>query len=170
MGGGEGRAKKLASTRGIRDIPAIVNLIASDPLGKLRENRTEPLSQCYYNAFEHIAKDSNQMLIVMENDTKEIIGTLQLTFIRYLTYQGGLRAQIEGVRIREDARGKQLGEKIIQWAIQKARDHKAHLVQLTTDKKRPKAVAFYRKLGFVPSHEGMKLHLNPALDETIFEN
>ena len=154
--------------RAIReDIPAIVKLIASDPLGKLRENAAEPLPDCYYRAFEHIDKDPNQILIVMENDKKEIIGTLQLTFIRYLTYQGGLRAQIEGVRIREDQRGKQLGEKIIRWAIQKARNHRAHLVQLTTDKKRPKAVAFYHKLGFIPSHEGMKLHLNPGLDKKI---
>lgn len=142
-----------------QDIPAIVNLIASDPLGKLRENTTEPLSMSYFNAFEHIEKDSNQMLIVMENDKKEIIGTLQLSFIRYLTYQGGLRAQIEGVRIREDSQGKQLGERIIQWAIQKARVRKAHLVQLTTDKKRPLAISFYNKMGFIPSHEGMKLHL-----------
>ncbi len=29
--------------------------------------------------------------------------------------------------------------------------------QLTTDKSRPEALRFYAKLGFVASHEGMKL-------------
>lgn len=31
-------------------------------------------------------------------------------------------------------------------------------LQLTTDKKRPEAFKFYEKLGFIASHEGMKLH------------
>ena len=33
----------------------------------------------------------------------------------------------------------------------------AHLLQLTTDKKRPKAIKFYEDLGFKSSHEGMKM-------------
>ena len=44
------------------------------------------------------------------------------------------------------------------WAIQRAKDRKAHLIQLTTDKKREDALRFYEKLGFKASHEGMKLH------------
>jgi len=46
--------------------------------------------------------------MVIENQNNEIIGTLQLSFIQYLTYQGRIRAQIEAVRIREDQRGKEL--------------------------------------------------------------
>jgi hypothetical protein len=34
------------------------------------------------------------------------------------------------------------------------------LVQLTTDKKRNDAHRFYERLGFISSHEGMKLTLN----------
>jgi hypothetical protein len=33
------------------------------------------------------------------------------------------------------------------------------LLQLTTDKKRPVALSFYEKLGFRPTHKGMKLTL-----------
>ncbi|WP_371743286.1 hypothetical protein [Pseudozobellia sp. WGM2] len=29
---------------------------------------------------------------------------------------------------------------------------------MTTDKKRPEALEFYKQLGFMASHEGMKLH------------
>ena len=33
------------------------------------------------------------------------------------------------------------------------------MVQLMSDKRRPEAIRFYEGLGFVPSHEGLKLHL-----------
>lgn len=140
------------------DVPYIVEMIANDKLGKLREDFKDPLPQKYYDAFQNILKDSNQELIVLENDLKEVIGTLQLSFLQYLTYQGGIRAQIEAVRIREDQRRKGIGEKLFTWAINRAKERGAHLLQLTTDKKRPEALRFYEKLGFKASHEGMKLH------------
>lgn len=144
------------------DIPVIVEMIANDPLGKTRENFTDPLPDSYYNAFDVIIKDKNQELIVVELD-QTIIGTLQLSFITYLTYQGGIRAQIEAVRILEEYRGKGVGLQMFEWAINRAKERKAHVLQLTTDKKRPDAINFYEKLGFVSSHEGMKLHLNKKI-------
>ena len=97
-------------------------------------------------------------MIVLEDTDGIIIGTMQLSFIQYLTYQGGIRAQVEAVRIKADHRGIGIGEKMITWAIERAKFRGAHLIQLTTDKQRPEAVRFYRKLGFIDSHEGMKLH------------
>ena len=141
-----------------KDVSAIVALLANDKLGRLREDYRDPLPNSYLQAFERIASDSNQHLVVLE-DQGQLIGTLQLTFIPYLTYQGGVRAQIEAVRIHSDYRGQGLGEKLFRWAIDQAATEGAHVVQLTTDKKRPEAVRFYEKLGFVASHEGMKLHL-----------
>ncbi|MFK7810448.1 MAG: N-acetyltransferase family protein [Saprospiraceae bacterium] len=140
------------------DLRAIVQMLADDKLGQLREDFQEPLPKQYFDAFENIDSDPNQNLMVIENDEKEVVGTLQLSFIPYLTYQGGIRAQIEAVRIRKDYRGKGLGEKVFKWAIKTAAEKGAHLLQLTTDKKRPEAIRFYQKLGFVDSHEGMKLH------------
>jgi GNAT superfamily N-acetyltransferase len=83
-----------------------------------------------------------------------------LTFIQYLTYRGGIRAQIEAVRIRKDKRGLGIGKEMFQWAITRAKERNAHLLQLTTDKKRPEAIIFYEDLGFKQSHEGMKMHFN----------
>jgi GNAT superfamily N-acetyltransferase len=142
------------------DVPFIVQMLANDKLGQLREDYRSPLPEIYYSAFEQIDNDSNQELIVIENDSNEIIGTLQLSFIQYLTYQGGIRAQIEAVRVREDFRGGGVGQKLFEWAIERAKERNAHLLQLTTDKKRPDAVRFYEKLGFVASHEGMKIHFD----------
>jgi GNAT superfamily N-acetyltransferase len=141
------------------DVSLIVQMIANDKLGKLREDYRLPLPEKYLQAFENINDDPNQELVVIEDESGNVIGTLQLSFIQYLTYQGGIRAQIEAVRVHENYRGKGIGKILFQWAIEQSRSKGAHVVQLTTDKKRPDALEFYRVLGFVDSHEGMKLHL-----------
>ncbi|OEK01511.1 GNAT family N-acetyltransferase [Roseivirga sp. 4D4] len=140
------------------DIKHIVEMLADDELGSRREDYRLPIPVSYLNAFKAINNDLNQELIVVQHH-EEIIGTLQLSFIQYLTYQGGIRAQIEAVRIRKDHRGQGLGERFFEWAIQRAQERNAHVLQLTTDKQRPDAIRFYEKLGFKASHEGMKLHL-----------
>ncbi|MFK7811863.1 MAG: N-acetyltransferase family protein [Maribacter sp.] len=142
------------------DVPAIVEMIADDELGMKRENFQIPLPPEYLKAFENINSDGNQELIVVEDEDLEIIGTLQLSFIQYLTYCGGIRAQIEAVRIKKDKRGLGIGKVMFEWATNRAKERKAHLLQLTTDKKRPKAIKFYKELGFKQSHEGMKIHFN----------
>ena len=141
------------------DLPFIIQLLANDKLGQVREEFVDPLPEEYVAAFKRISSDENQELIVGENEAGEIVATLQLSFIQYLTYRGGLRAQVEAVRIREDLRGRGVGQEMFEWTIQRARNRKAHLLQLTTDKQRPEAMHFYEKLGFVASHEGMKLNL-----------
>ncbi len=142
-----------------KDVPAIVEMLANDSLGRYREQVKDPLPDVYWNAFERIDTDPHQELVVLEDDLGRVMGTLQLAFLQYLTYQGGIRAQIEQVRIHESMRGKGLGKHLFEWAIERAKNKGAHMVQLTTDKKRPEALKFYENLGFKASHEGMKLHL-----------
>ena len=141
------------------DVPFIIKMLANDKLGKLRENYQEPLPESYYAAFEIINSDPNQELMVVEKENEAgIAATFQLTFIPYLSYQGILRAQIENVFVKEDLTGQGIGKKIFEWAIARAKERNAHLLQLTSDKKRPSAIKFYENLGFIASHEGMKLH------------
>jgi len=144
----------------IKDLSTIVEMLADDELGQQRENFKTPLPQEYTDAFKSITTDENQELIVVENKDLELIGTLQLSFIQYLTYRGGIRAQIEAVRIRKGKRGLGIGKTMFKWAINRAKERNAHVLQLTTDKKRPDAIQFYTDLGFIPSHEGMKMHLD----------
>lgn len=139
------------------DVEMIIRMLADDPLGQKRENYVLPLPANYYEAFELIDQDPQHELMVLEYQN-EVIGTMQLSFIPYLTYQGGTRAQIEAVRIRKDYRGQGIGELMFRWAIQKAQERGAHVLQLTTDKKRPEAIRFYENLGFKATHEGMKMH------------
>ena len=142
------------------DVPAIVRMLADDALGAERETFESPLPENYYRAFEAIDRDPNNELIVADLDGK-VIGVMQMTFIPNLTYRGSWRALIEGVRVDAKVRSSGIGRQFFTWAIERARQRGCHLVQLTSDKARADAIRFYETLGFVASHEGMKLHLDP---------
>jgi GNAT superfamily N-acetyltransferase len=139
------------------DLPALVALLADDPLGAGRERSDGDLS-AYRRAFETIDADPHQLLVSAVAGS-QVVGTLQLTFIPGLSRQGATRAEIEAVRVHRDHRSLGLGGAMVGWAIGEARRRGCALVQLTTDKSRHDAHRFYERLGFVGSHEGYKLQL-----------
>jgi ribosomal protein S18 acetylase RimI-like enzyme len=141
-----------------KDLDSIVAMLADDVLGSKRERYEHPLPDSYIKAFQAITSDHNNELIVA-CDGNEVIGVQQITFTPYITHQGGWRATIEGVRTSVSVRGMGVGTELIKWAIQRAEERGCHLVQLTTDKKRPDALRFYERLGFKATHEGLKLKL-----------
>jgi GNAT superfamily N-acetyltransferase len=143
------------------DVPAIVRLLASDPLGATRETSGTGALPEAFEAFEAFDADPRQFLVVAELDGR-VVGTLQLTFIPSLTYRGGERAQIEAVRVDAGSRDRGLGRAMVGWAIEQARARGCRLVQLTTDQRRPDALRFYQSLGFRATHAGMKLPLSEA--------
>ncbi len=141
------------------DVPAIVDLLAADQLGATRDGvRTAEDLTAYQRAFKAIDRDPAHLLLVAEAGT-EVVATLQLSFLPGLARRGALRAQIEAVRVRADYRSRGLGEALMTWVIDEARRRGCTLVQLTSDKSRQGAHRFYARLGFVASHEGMKLAL-----------
>lgn len=131
-------------------------MLADDVLGAAREQYASPLPQSYYEAFEAIDRDPNHELIVGELDAR-VVAALQLTCIPDLSRRGSWRAVIEGVRVDSSLRSGGIGRKLVEWAIDRAREKGCGLVQLTSDKRRRDAIRFYESLGFVASHEGMKL-------------
>ena len=142
----------------ISDLPHLVIILANDPLGSRREKFEEPLDAAYIDAFSAIDSDPNHRLIVCELEG-QIAGFFQLSFLPNLTYMGSWRAHIEGVRVAVNQRRKGIGRAMFEYAIKQSRQQQCHLLQLTTDKSRPESVTFYESLGFVASHEGMKLLL-----------
>jgi len=136
------------------DVPAIVAMLADDPLGAKRESPGDPV---YAAAFAEIDADPRQFLAVAVVDD-QVVGTMQLTFIPGLSRRGATRALIEAVRVRADQRGSGLGRRLAEWAISTSQDRGAAMVQLTTDASRTDAHRFYERLGFVASHVGMKLN------------
>jgi GNAT superfamily N-acetyltransferase len=133
------------------DLPVIVRLMMEDELSAQRERHDTILSREYYEALEAIARDPNNEVIVAEIDG-EVIGTLQLTFVPCLSYQGGTRAQVESVRVAERLRGQGIGTVMMEWALDRARQRGCRMMQLTSHKSRIAAHRFYEKLGFIASH------------------
>ncbi|MGW1025577.1 N-acetyltransferase family protein [Streptomyces sp. NPDC002577] len=138
------------------DIPAIVGMLADDPLGAQRESPDD--LQPYATAFARLAGDPNQHLVVAVRHGR-VVGTLQLTIIPGLSRRGSTRSIIEGVRIHADERGSGLGSRFIEWAVEESRRQGCQLVQLTSDATRTDAHRFYERLGFTASHVGFKLQL-----------
>ncbi|MER6713186.1 MULTISPECIES: GNAT family N-acetyltransferase [unclassified Streptomyces] len=138
------------------DVPAIVGMLADDPLGAQRESPDDLAP--YLTALERLSADPNQHLVVAVRGGR-VVGTLQLTVIPGLSRRGATRSIIEGVRIHADERGSGLGTQLIEWAIAESRDQGCQLVQLTSDKTRTDAHRFYERLGFTASHTGFKLSL-----------
>ena len=141
------------------DVAAIVALLADDPLGQAREDNTDPLPNAYWRAFDDVAAQSGNFLLVADSGG-EVTGCLQLTVIPGLSRRGMKRGLIEAVRVSAACRGQGLGEKLIRHAVELARTEGCGLVQLTSDKSRTDAHRFYERLGFVASHIGMKLSLD----------
>ena len=140
------------------DVAAIVAMLADDALGRAREDANLPLAQPYLDAFAAIEGDPNQLLAVM-TDGDDVIGTLQITFLAGLSLRGAWRGQIEAVRVASGRRGEGLGQRLLEWAIDKCRERGCRIVQLTTNKSRTDAHRFYERLGFKASHIGYKLEL-----------
>jgi ribosomal protein S18 acetylase RimI-like enzyme len=138
------------------DLPDLVALLADDPLGRGREGAPQA---AYEAAFEQLEADPAQLLAVLTAADGTVVGMLQLTTIPGLSRGGALRAQIESVRVHGAFRGRGLGRHFFAWAIAESRRRGCALVQLTSDRTRAGARAFYARLGFVDSHVGYKLDL-----------
>ena len=134
------------------DVPALVAMLADDPLGAARE--TADMAP-YLAAFDAIAASPAQHLIVGEQAGR-IVATCQLTLLPGLSRQGATRALVEAVRVAADLRSSGVGALLMAEAEARARADGAVLIQLTTDKSRHRAHAFYDRLGYEQSHLGYK--------------
>lgn len=148
----------------MEDLPRLVELLAQDELGSTREVAGGQIDPGYVAAFEAIHRDPDNQVLVGEDDDV-VVCMLQLTFLPHLTFRGGWRAQIEGVRVAADRRGQGLGRQLIARAVDEARERGCHLVQLTTNTSRIDARRFYESLGFEATHHGMKLYLTGAVGD-----
>ncbi|WP_221348906.1 GNAT family N-acetyltransferase [Streptomyces beigongshangae] len=138
------------------DLPAIVAMLADDPLGAQRESPDDLTP--YLTALERLNNDPHQHVVVAVREGR-VVGTLQLTIVPGLARKGATRAIIEAVRVHADERGSGLGTHFLEWALDRARSEGCQLVQLTSDATRTDAHRFYERLGFEASHVGFKLRL-----------
>lgn len=140
------------------DVPALRALLADDALGRTREDLTAAGLQRYLDAYDLIAADPRNLLLVAE-EAGRVVGTCQITFIPYLSRGGSERALIEAVRVAADRRGCGIGRAMMEHALGEARRRGCLIAQLTSDRSRTGAHRFYAGLGFEATHDGFKLAL-----------
>ncbi len=140
------------------DLPRIAELLEADALGPAG-GLPGPSADGYARAFEEICEEPSNELWVATRADGDVIGTLQLVFFTTLSWNAARRAQLAGVRVAESERGQGTGSDFVRWAVERARSKGCRLVQLSSDKRRTAAHRFYARLGFVPSHEGLRLVL-----------
>src|SRR5690348_13762052 len=133
------------------DLAAIVHMLADDDLGSKREKDETPLPDSYLRAFAVIDQNANHELIVAELEG-QVVGTLHLIHLPSLSHQGGLRTQVESVRVDRKFQNQKIGSQMMEYAIQRAKERGAHIMQLTTHQTRVDAHRFYERLGFQASH------------------
>lgn len=142
----------------IHDLRVIITLLLEDELGKDRKHLSTIIEQSYLDAFHRIDNDPNHYLMVVCVE-RLILGTCHLTIMPSLTFSGATRMQIEAVRVSLKHRRQGIGEWMIRAAIDYAKSNGATIIQLTTNNKRTRAQEFYERLGFEPTHVGMKYYI-----------
>ena len=76
-----------------------------------------------------------------------------------LSADGGLYCQVEAVRTTSDLRGRGIGAQLMSVIEDEARRRGAARIQLTSNQRRADAHRFYERLGYEPTHVGMKKYL-----------
>ncbi len=135
------------------DVPAIAALLADDALGAGREDPSDPTP--YLAGFDRIEADPRNLLAVAQIDGA-VLGCLQMSFIPGLSNRGAEFALVQAVRVNASLRGQGVGQAFMLWAMDQARARGCVAIELFTHESRGDAQRFYARLGFAPSHVGMR--------------
>lgn len=92
-----------------------------------------------------LVADPSSTLVLARNDLGVIIGALTLSVYRVPT---GVRSVIEDVIVDGSARGQGLGEELMKFAIDLAREKGAANISLTSNPMREAANRLYLRVGF----------------------
>ena len=111
---------------------------------RLIPHLTETVSPPDRNALERIVASETTTLFVARVDGR-VDGALALAIYRIPT---GVRAWIEDVVVAPDARGRGIGQALVEQALQRAAEAGATTVDLTSRPSREAANRLYQRIGF----------------------
>ena len=97
------------------------------------------------NDLADLVRDASSTLMVARDDHGEIVGALTLTVYRVPT---GIRSIIEDVIVDNSARGQGIGDALMKYAINLAREKGAQNISLTSNPMREAANRLYLRVGF----------------------
>jgi len=141
------------------DLPVVVHMLADDRFGAGRERDVSPLPPSYFAGFRAMQTQGGRIILAVQDGA--VVGCMQFNVIHGVSQQGQSRAQVEGVRVDSAMRGQGTGAAMMRHAVAEARAAGCAVLQLTTNRDRTEAQAFYARLGFTHSHAGMKITLEP---------
>ncbi|MGJ9422498.1 N-acetyltransferase family protein [Aeromicrobium sp. CF3.5] len=146
---------------GPSDLKAILALTVEDSQHYFDE--PDHVTENQRAALAEITADPNQQMLVGEVDdpalSRTVVCTAQVTWMRMLASDGGLYCQVEAVRTAAARRGEGIGAALMTHIEDAARARGAARIQLTSNRARTRAHAFYERLGYDASHVGMKKYL-----------
>jgi GNAT superfamily N-acetyltransferase len=144
-------------TATLADVDPLVELIIG---GKLAGDDDGPEHRdAYLEALREIEDDPHSTVLVAVNHGVDVVGMLQMFTFRHVPHRGGRCAEIESMHVRHDLRYSGVGGKLLDHAIEIAREMGCYRVQLTSNDQRHNAHRFYERHGFVGSHRGFKRYL-----------
>jgi ribosomal protein S18 acetylase RimI-like enzyme len=97
------------------------------------------------NDLADLVRDASSTLMVARDDHGQIVGALTLTVYRVPT---GIRSIIEDVIVDTSARGQGIGDTLMKYAINLAREKGAQNISLTSNPMREAANRLYLRVGF----------------------
>ena len=135
------------------DVAGVVALLADDEIGGARE--TAPMAD-YLAGF---ARMDTRCQLVVGVVGGRLVACYELIILDGINGRGQRRAQLEGVRVAADLRGKGHGRLLMADAIARAQAAGAQVMELMSNAARHDIHAFYTQLGFTRSHVGFKRNL-----------
>ena len=140
------------------DLARIIALLADDPIGSTREDPLVP--EAYGATFAALKDDPATHLLVAADAGDNVIGYLQMTVTRHLSYRGARRALLEDLRVSASHRRQGIGRRLVTAATAEARKAGCSIIQLFVHRDRDRARLFYQGLGFQADHLGLRFMLS----------
>ena len=125
------------------DLPGVLALYAQPALD---DGRVLPIQDAEA-IFGRFARYPDYTLYVAEID-RQIVGTFALLIMDNLGHRGAPSAVVEDVAVDPAMQGRGVGQAMMAFAINRAKEKRCYKLVLSSNAKRERAHAFYESLGF----------------------
>ena len=151
-------AEPIIRLANVNDITRIIQLYDELVVTTSRiESDKKPSLVDYQKALSEINTiPGYELLVAEEND--EVIGSMVLLIMPNLSHRASPWALIENIIVNPKQRRRNVGGKLIEYAVRRAKDRGCYKIILNSGKRRRVAHKFYRSLGFEASAYGFSLY------------
>jgi len=143
----------------VNDIPRIIQLYDELVIttSRIEWGKVKPSLVDYQKTLNEINTiPGYELLIAEEND--EILGSMVLLIMPNLSHRASPWALVENIIIDPKQQRRNVGRKLMEYAVRRAKDKGCYKIILNSNKKRRGAHKFYRSLGFEASAYGFSIY------------